>query len=132
MTHFRPAGAIDAAAARLGRLRPGSAARATGSPASSRSRRRSSRASAHDFHLHPGQEEVIYVLEGTIEQWVESESQTLTAGDAVVIPADAVHATFNETGEPAKILAILSPAVEGDGYAAVDVAAEEPWASLRP
>ena len=87
---------------------------------------------AHPFHLHPGQEEVIYVLEGTIEQWVESESQTLTAGDAVVIPADAVHATYNETGESAKILAILSPAVEGDGYAAVDVAAEEPWASLRP
>lgn len=86
---------------------------------------------AHPFHFHPGQEEVIYVLEGTIEQWVESESQTLTAGDAVVIPADAVHATYNETGESAKILAILSPAVEGDGYAAVDVAADEPWASLR-
>ena len=42
----------------------------------------------HDFHRHPGQEEVIYVLEGTIEQWVESESRTLTAGDAVVIPAE--------------------------------------------
>jgi quercetin dioxygenase-like cupin family protein len=87
---------------------------------------------AHPFHYHPGQEEVIYVLEGTIEQWVESESETLTAGDAVVIPADAVHATYNDTDEPAKILAILSPAVEGDGYAAVDVAADEPWASLRP
>jgi len=87
---------------------------------------------AHPFHYHPGQEEVIYVLEGTIEQWVESESETLTAGDAVVIPADAVHATYNDTDEAAKILAILSPAVEGDGYAAVDVAADEPWASLRP
>jgi quercetin dioxygenase-like cupin family protein len=87
---------------------------------------------AHPFHYHPGQEEVIYVVEGTVEQWVESESRTLTVGDAVVIPADAVHATYNETAEPAKILAILSPAVEGDGYAAVDVAAEEPWASLRP
>jgi quercetin dioxygenase-like cupin family protein len=86
---------------------------------------------AHPFHYHPGQEEVIYVVEGTVEQWVESESRTLTVGDAVVIPADAVHATYNETAEPAKILAILSPAVEGDGYAAVDVAAEEPWASLR-
>jgi quercetin dioxygenase-like cupin family protein len=87
---------------------------------------------AHPFHYHPGQEEVIYVVEGTVEQWVESESRTLTVGDAVVIPADAVHATYNETAEPAKILAILSPAVEGDGYAAVDVAADEPWASLRP
>ena len=107
-------------------------ARVTGCKGSSRSRRRSFPGKAHPFHFHPGQEEVIYVLEGTIEQWVESESQTLTAGDAVVIPADAVHATYNETGESAKILAILSPAVEGDGYAAVDVAADEPWASLRP
>ena len=24
----------------------------------------------HDFHRHPGQEEVIYVIEGSIEQWV--------------------------------------------------------------
>ena len=34
--------------------------------------------------------------------------------------------------EALRRLAILSPAVEGDGYAAVDVAADEPWASLRP
>ncbi len=41
----------------------------------------------HDFHRHPGQEEVIYVLEGELEQWVETERATLRAGDAVVIPA---------------------------------------------
>ena len=131
MTHFRPAGAIErqqhdwGVFAQMSGPRDGLAGivaiEATFLPGK-----------AHPFHIHPGQEEVIYVLEGTIEQWVESESRTLTAGDAVVIPADAVHATYNETGEPAKILAILSPAVEGDGYAAVDVAAEEPWASLRP
>ena len=131
MTHFRPAGAIErqqhdwGVFAQVSGPRDGLAGivaiEATFLPGK-----------AHPFHIHPGQEEVIYVIEGTIEQWVESESRTLTAGDAVVIPADAVHATYNETGEPAKILAILSPAVEGDGYAAVDVAAEEPWASLRP
>jgi quercetin dioxygenase-like cupin family protein len=87
---------------------------------------------AHPFHVHPGQEEVIYVVEGTIEQWVESESATLTVGDAVVIPADAVHATYNDSDQPAKILAVLSPAVEGDGYAAVDVSDAEPWSRLRP
>lgn len=86
---------------------------------------------AHPFHFHPGQEEVIYVIEGTIEQWVEAESTTLTRGDAVVIPADVVHATYNDGNDAAKILAILSPAVDGDGYAAVDVTADEPWASLR-
>ncbi len=85
----------------------------------------------HDFHRHPGQEEVIYVIEGTIEQWLEQEKHELSAGDSVVIPASAVHATFNDGDAPAKILAILSPAVGEDGYGVEDVAGDEPWASLR-
>jgi len=85
----------------------------------------------HDFHRHPGQEEVVDVIEGTIEQWLEQEKQVLTAGDSVVIPASAVHATFNDGGAPAKILAILSPSVGEDGYGVEDVAGDEPWASLR-
>jgi quercetin dioxygenase-like cupin family protein len=85
----------------------------------------------HDFHRHPGQEEVIYVIEGTIEQWLEQEKHVLTAGDSVVIPASAVHATFNDGDAPAKILAILSPSVGEDGYGVEDVAGDEPWASLR-
>ena len=85
----------------------------------------------HDFHRHPGQEEVIYVIEGAIEQWVLDEMQVLTVGDSVVIPASAVHASFNEGAVPAKILAILSPAVGDDGYGLEDVADVEPWASLR-
>jgi quercetin dioxygenase-like cupin family protein len=85
----------------------------------------------HDFHRHPGQEEVIYVIEGTIEQWLEQEKQALSPGDSVVIPASAVHATFNEGASAAKIIAILSPAVGDDGYGVEDVAGDEPWASLR-
>ena len=85
----------------------------------------------HDFHRHPGQEEVISVVGGTIEQWIERERRTLGVGDSVIIPADAVHATFNDGETAAKILAILSPAVGEDGYGLVDVSADEPWASLR-
>jgi quercetin dioxygenase-like cupin family protein len=85
----------------------------------------------HDFHRHPGQEEVIYVLEGTIEQWVEQERSVLSVGDAVLVPASAAHATFNDGDVPAKILAILSPAVGADGYGVEDVSGDDPWASLR-
>jgi len=85
----------------------------------------------HDFHRHPGQEEVIYVIQGTIEQWLDQEKRTLFAGDSVVIPASAVHATFNDGDAAARILAILSPSVGDDGYGVEDMAAEEPWASLR-
>jgi quercetin dioxygenase-like cupin family protein len=85
----------------------------------------------HDFHFHPGQEEVIYVLEGEIEQWIEGERRLLRRGDAVVIDESMVHASFNDGDAPAKIIAILSPAVGEDGYAVEDVSADEPWASLR-
>jgi len=85
----------------------------------------------HDFHRHPGQEEVIYVIEGTIEQWLEEGKRVLSAGDSVVIPASAVHATFNDGDAPARILAILSPSVGEDGYGVEDVSGDEPWASLR-
>ena len=49
----------------------------------------------HNFHKHPDQEEVIYVIEGSIEQWLEDKRQELNAGDSVFIPADVVHASFN-------------------------------------
>jgi quercetin dioxygenase-like cupin family protein len=86
---------------------------------------------AHAFHTHPGQEEVIWVLEGVIEQWIERERTTLGVGDVAVIPEGVVHATYNDGQTKARILAILSPCVGESGYGAVDVSGEEPWASLR-
>lgn len=84
----------------------------------------------HNFHTHPELEEVIYVLEGQVEQWVEEESRVLSPGEVAVIPAGVVHATFNPTDSDAVILAILSPGAS-EGPFAVDVSEEEPWCSLR-
>jgi len=85
----------------------------------------------HDFHRHPNQEEVIYVLEGELEQWVEKERRVLRPGDAVVIPPAVVHASFNVGGEAAKIIAILSPCVGEAGYEVEELASQDPWRSLR-
>ena len=85
----------------------------------------------HNFHKHPDQEEVIYVVEGEVEQWLEQESQTLRPGDSVFIKADIVHASFNNSSTPAKLLAILGPCVGEGGYVSVEVGDQEPWASLR-
>lgn len=85
----------------------------------------------HNFHKHPDQEEVIYVVEGEIEQWLEKEKRTLKPGDSVFIPADVVHASFNLSGKAAKALAILAPCVTDAGYVSVEVADQEPWKSLR-
>jgi quercetin dioxygenase-like cupin family protein len=85
----------------------------------------------HNFHKHPDQEEVLVVIAGEIEQWLDQEKRTLKAGDSVFIPADLVHASFNVSGENAHFLAILGPCVGPIGYELVDMADEEPWKSLR-
>ena len=86
----------------------------------------------HDFHRHPGQEEMIIVKRGRITQYLERESTTLEVDDSVFIDADQVHASFNEGDEPALLQVIIAPSLrEGTGYGLVDVSGEEPWASLR-
>ena len=85
----------------------------------------------HDFHKHPQQEEVIWVREGRIEQWLDRESRTLGPGDAVFIPPDLVHGSYNPGAETARLTVVLGPCVGQAGYELVDVAADQPWASLR-
>jgi len=46
-------------------------------------------------HTHPG-EEIIYVLEGSLEYEVEGKPPvTLKAGDVLFVPAGAIHAAKN-------------------------------------
>lgn len=85
----------------------------------------------HNFHKHPDQEEVIYVIAGEIEQWLDKENQTLKPGDSVFIGAGVVHASFNVSADNARLLAILGPCMGEGGYEVVEVADEEPWSSLR-
>lgn len=84
----------------------------------------------HAFHRHPAMEEIIYVVSGRAEQWVERRSRVLGPGDSAHIPADVVHGTWNAGEETLVFLAILSPA-RFDGPALVDVSGEAPWRSLR-
>lgn len=85
----------------------------------------------HDFHKHPDQEEVIYCIAGTVEQWLDREKRMLGPGDAVFIGADVVHASFNAGAADARLLAILGPCVGDQGYELVDMAGEAPWKDLR-
>jgi quercetin dioxygenase-like cupin family protein len=46
-------------------------------------------------HWHPG-EEIIYVLEGSLEYEIDGEPPTtLSAGEALTVPAETVHAVRN-------------------------------------
>jgi quercetin dioxygenase-like cupin family protein len=56
-------------------------------------------------HTHPG-EEIIYVLEGTLEYQIEGKPPvTLKAGDVLFIPAGTIHAAKNVGSNTASELA---------------------------
>lgn len=63
----------------------------------------------HDFHRHPKMNEIIYILKGQAEQWIENDKKILSSGDSIYIDPDIVHATFNTGDEVLEFLAILSP-----------------------
>lgn len=84
---------------------------------------------AHKFHTHPNREEIIYVLEGEAEQWVEDQARRLGPGEMAHIPRNTPHATINRGRVPLKFLAILSP-LDAAGDFTTDLATVEPWASM--
>jgi quercetin dioxygenase-like cupin family protein len=56
-------------------------------------------------HTHPG-EEIIYILEGSLEYQVEGQpTRTCTAGDALTVPAGVIHAVRNVGSDNASELA---------------------------
>ena len=85
----------------------------------------------HNFHRHPGREEIIYILEGEAEQWVGESSRKLGPGDVAHIPADMVHATFNTSDLDLRFLAILSPVETDSNDFTIDVFDQSPWDTIR-
>ena len=78
-------------------------------------------------HRHVGNEEAYFVLDGAVEFHIADEVFQGTSGTFVLVPAGEAH-TFGNTGdEPARLLVIHAPAL--DGYFA-DL--EQLWASAQP
>ena len=86
---------------------------------------------SHSFHKHPDQEEVVYIVAGEVEQWIEDQKRLLGPGDAAFIPAGIVHASFNAGKTDAKLIAIFGPSVGVNGFETVEMADETPWSNLR-
>ena len=84
----------------------------------------------HVFHLHTDREEFIYILSGTIEQWVGTEKKICTAGDVIYVAHGIVHGSFNIGDDTAQVLAIFN-----NKYAkaelTTDVSQLEPWVNIR-
>ena len=60
-------------------------------------------------HSHSNNEEVVYVLEGTLRYSVDGEMRDLTPGERMFSPRNSVHAFSNPHDRPARALVILTP-----------------------
>jgi quercetin dioxygenase-like cupin family protein len=64
----------------------------------------------HDPHSHPGEEEVIYVVSGEGEQTVgDGPAFAIREGDAVYVPRDTIHSTYNTTWRPLRLVVVYTP-----------------------
>lgn len=73
----------------------------------------------HDPHSHPTADEVIYVISGEGRQTVGDEAFDLKAGDAVWIPRDVMHSTYNTGWQPLRLLVTYTPGGEESGLEAL-------------
>ena len=78
-------------------------------------------------HRHNGNEEAYFVLDGLVEFQVEAEIFTGGSGAFVLVPSGQAHTFGNTSREPARLLVLHSPAL--DGYFAE---LEELWSAPEP
>ena len=60
-------------------------------------------------HLHDHEDEIVYVLAGTLTFWVGDEARRVAAGDCLLLPRGIEHGYAVESGE-ARLLVVLAPA----------------------
>ena len=61
-------------------------------------------------HSHPEGEELIYILSGFGEAWVDGKIQAIRAGSAVLFDQGSVHMIRNIGDEEMKVVCFFSPA----------------------
>ncbi len=62
-------------------------------------------------HSHSENEEMIYVLEGTLKYSVDGESRDLKPGESMFTPKGSVHGFSNPFSATARALVVLTPDV---------------------
>jgi quercetin dioxygenase-like cupin family protein len=83
-----------------------------------------------DMHIPPGGgppphrhdfEEMFSVLEGEIEATFRGQKTVVRAGETINIPANAPHQFHNNSGQPARLLCLCSPAGQEEFFQEVGV-----------
>lgn len=61
-------------------------------------------------HIHPHQDEYLFVLDGRIDLLLAGKKTSAGAGDLVRLPRGIPHGFFNNSGEPVRALFWATPA----------------------
>jgi quercetin dioxygenase-like cupin family protein len=61
-------------------------------------------------HIHPTQDEFVYVLSGRYDLWLDGKDFVAKPGDLVRMPRGIAHGIFNKSGETATSLFWVTPA----------------------
>jgi quercetin dioxygenase-like cupin family protein len=61
-------------------------------------------------HIHPMQDEFIYMLEGRFDLWLDGKGHVATGGDFIRLPMNVAHGIFNKSDQAVKCLFWVSPA----------------------
>ena len=60
-------------------------------------------------HIHPDQDEYLYILEGQLDFFLDGAETQATPGDLVRLPMGKPHGIFNKSGRTSKVLFWVSP-----------------------
>ncbi len=71
------------------------------------------------IHLHNREDEIVYVLAGTLTYYMDEDTHTGTAGTCVFLPRGREH-TFTVESEEARLLVMVVPAGLEGFYEALD------------
>ena len=64
-------------------------------------------------HRHVNCSEAFFVLDGTITFWLDDAEVTGGPGDFLLVPRGAAHTFGNQGTEPARLLVLHAPAMDG-------------------
>ena len=77
-------------------------------------------------HSHRDNEEIIYVLEGTLRYRVDGEERDLGPGQRMYTPRGSVHGFSNPHDRPARALVMLTPDIGAQYFRDVAAIAKAP------
>jgi quercetin dioxygenase-like cupin family protein len=60
-------------------------------------------------HIHPTQDEFIYMFEGRMDAVIDGREYVATAGDLIRLPMNIPHGLFNKSEQPIKCLFWVTP-----------------------